>query len=401
MTSLQLALDFYEDAVTEIEKSGEHLSSELIVKVMIARDSVQAALTDISQIPQDKLIKVIELDSRLKKQAGLITQTVELTEWCASFNPPKEAWWWFLEAPTHRLDHFDWLWNALIVISLTASFSLVVDISSRFLGGGGSLDFLGSFAVISQGALALLTAGSVLTEAGRTAIEKTLSRFGIKKYLWQEFKLLLSGLLLLFLIGFRASLPRISAYFNKQGLEHYLAGEWSSAMSDYERSLSLNPENAEAHYNLGRLYEDLQDLKKAQSHYRLAAQNDLDVAYIALGRLYVKDKKYSEGVSLLLQSLDRVKDDNEVKYALLKNLGWARLQQGRYAEAENNLREAIALNNTKAEPHCLLAQVLEKQKAPKSALIEWETCLQYATGRNPDEDAWIGIARQRIDRQKK
>jgi len=266
----------------------------------------------------------------------------------------------------------------------------------------GGLNLLGSFAVISQSVLMLLTTGGVLTEAGRKGIEEVLSQLGIKKYLWQEVKLGLSVVLLFLLIGFRASLPQIAAYFNERGLNKYLDGNWSSAQSDYELALALNPDNAEAHYNLGRLYEDLEELDKARTQYRLAAQGDLDAGYNELARLYIKSKKYSEAASLLSRGLELASDeDKETRYALWKNLGWAQLGQKRYAEAESSLREAISLDQTRASAHCLLAQVLEGKGAPKSALMEWETCLRYADPRYSEEYDWIEKARQRIDSQGK
>ena len=278
MTILQLysAIKRYEAALIELENAIGNLSDEVILSVLIARDAVQAELTAVTQIPKRKLIAVTELDGRLKKQARSIAQTVQLADWRASFNPPKEAWWWFLEIPIHPLDRFDWLWSAFQVVFLTGSLSLVVDISSRFLSGG--LDVLSSFTVVSQSVLTLLTVGGALTKAGQTAIEQAFLRFGIKQYLWQEIKLGLSALLLLGLIGFRASLPQIATYFNERGLEKYIAGEWAIAQSKFERAIGLNPDDAEAHYNLGRLYEELQDLDQAKVQYRLALRGGLDVA---------------------------------------------------------------------------------------------------------------------------
>ncbi|NEP48891.1 MAG: tetratricopeptide repeat protein [Moorea sp. SIO3C2] len=401
---LESTLNRYEAALTALEKTDNKPSPEAILRLLIARNVVQEKFADIAHISKDKLIKLIELDSRLKNQAGLITQTVELADWRTSFHPPKDYWWWFLETPTHRLDRFDWLWNALTVTSLTASVSLVVDISSRFLST--SPGFIGSFAVISQSALTLLTAGGVLTKAGGRGIEEILSRLKIKQYLWQEIKLGLSGVLLLSLIGFRTSLPLISGYFNEQGVKNYDDGDWSSAQSNYERALSLNPDNAEAHYYLGLLYEDLEELDQARTQYRLAVQKNLDDAYNELGRLYIQDKNYSQAVSLLLKGLDTVPEaETETQYALLKNLGWARLKQGRYADAETYLRDAIELDKTftrtPAAAHCLLAQVIENkpEKDPDNALAEWKICLRYTDIRNPDEDIWVGMARERIDAQ--
>ncbi|NEO22481.1 MULTISPECIES: tetratricopeptide repeat protein [unclassified Moorena] len=426
MSILELysTLKHYEAALTAVEKTDNKPSAEAILRVLIARNIVHEKFADIAHISKDKLIKLIELDSRLKKQAGLITQTVQLADLRIIFHPPKDYWWWFLEAPTHPRDHLDWFWNAGTVALLTASVSLVVDISSRFLST--SPGFLGSFAVISQSALTLLTAGGILTKAGRTGIEDIQLRLGIKKYLWQEVKLGLSGVLLISLIGFRASLPLISDYVNEKGVKNYDDGDWSSAQSNYERALSLNPDNADAHYNLGRIYEDLQDFKKARTQYRLAAQGGLDAAYNELGRLYIQDKKYSQAVSLLLTGLENMQEEdiqnkllktedikiqNDTQYALLKNLGWARLKQGRYADAETYLRDAIELDKileeefkqTPAAAHCLLAQVIENkpEKDPDNALAEWKICLRYTDIRNPDEDIWVGMARERIDAQDK
>ena len=397
ISQLYSAIRRYEAALIELENAVENLSNEVILSVLIARDAVQAELTAVTQIPKRKLIAVTQLDGRLKKQARSIAQTVQLADWRASFNPPKEAWWWFLEIPIHPLDRFDWLWSAFQVVFLTGSLSLVVDISSRFLSGG--LDVLSSFTVVSQSVLTLLTVGGALTKAGQTAIEQAFLRLGIKQYLWQEIKLGLSALLLLVLIGFRAFLPQIATCFNEWGLEKYIAGEWAIAQSKFERAIGLNPDDAAAHYNLGRLYEDLQDLDQAKAQYRLALRGGLDVAYNALARLSIQNKKYSEAVSLLLKGLEIAPEkDDQVRSALLKNLGWARLKQQRYAEAESNLREAIRLDQKRASAHCLLAQVLEERKgAPKSALKEWEICLRYANSRYPEEDIWIGMAQERID----
>ena len=161
----------------------------------------------------------------------------------------------------------------------------------------------------------------------------------------------------------------MAAYFNDRGLDNYVAGQVATAQAELERAIGLNPDNAEAHYNLGRLCEDLQDLDKAKQQYRLALRGNLDVAYNALGRLLIQDKKYSQAVSMFLQGLDVAPTtDSQTRAALFKNLGWARLGQKLYSEAEGDLREAIQLDSTLASAHCLLAEALDqKQGAPKSA----------------------------------
>jgi Flp pilus assembly protein TadD len=151
----------------------------------------------------------------------------------------------------------------------------------------------------------------------------------------------------------------------------------------------------QAHYNLGVLYEDLQQIDKARTEYLAAVQGGLDAAHNNLARLNILGENYSAAVPLLKKGLLLTKDD-EVRYDLHKNLGWARLGQARYDEAIVELQAAIALLPDKAPAHCLLAQVLENRGDQAGAQVEWELCLKLADPLRPDEDTWIGMARQRV-----
>ncbi|WP_445638073.1 tetratricopeptide repeat protein [Nostoc sp. DSM 114161] len=412
---LDEAIELYHQKLGAFEVTSD-VSDNEILSVLIARDRIQAGLNDITQISDEQLFKIIELDTRLKQQAHKIKQLAKLAEWRTNLNVPVTSWWWFLQTPSHPLDNFDWLWNALTIASLTSSLSLVIDISTRFLSGGAG--FLSSFAVISQSVLTLLTVGGVLTEAGRKGVEQTLSRFGIKTYLWQETKFGLSALLLLSLICLKASLPEIAKYFNDRGLERYRASEWDNAISDYERAISLDPDNADVHYNLGRLYEQVRDVNKAQTEYRLAIRGNIAIAYNDLARLYLRENKPGEAISLLFKARDlepqleqrTLSEDQQIlMYEIRKNRGWARFQQKRYADAQAELEDAIAKNislkdinyPTYASAYCLLAQVLEKTGNPKKALVQWDLCNRYGNPRQPEEDEWMGIAEEKLNKGNK
>lgn len=393
---LDNAVERFATKLTELETATPP-SAEQVLDVLMARDAVHAALADKTQSPKKSLITISELDSRLRKKAESISQVVNLADWRAILNPPAESWWWFFEAPTPQWDRFDWLWSALSVSFLTVSLGLLTDISTRFLSGGP--DTLGATAVIAQSILTLLAGGGSLTKTGQEGIQRLLTRLNIPKHFWHEVSCGFAGLLMLSLLGFRLSLPQIAEAYNKRGFENHQAGQLSSAQNNYERAIKLDPDYLEAHYNLGSLYEDLQEFDRARSEYKIAAQGGLDAAYNNLARLYILDKKYSEAVSLLLKGL-KLAEDDKTKYDMLKNLGWARLGQTRYAEAKGYLQDAIDLASERAPAHCLLAQVLEGQGAPKSSLVEWENCRKYASSFNPDEDAWIHLARQRLEKAK-
>ena len=381
--------------------------TDIILRVLRARDIVQSTLNTIPWVPTEKLLHLIQLDDRLRIKANVIIKTVPLSNWRISIRANEKDWWWFLKAPEHHLDKLDWLWNMLSIICLTVSVSLVLSISARFLSGGP--DVLGALAIVGQSVLTLLTAGT-LTEPGRKAIEHTLSqlnRFGLEKYFWQEIKLILSIFLLISLLVFWSRLPTISNFFNERGLDHYVTGELANAQSDFKRAVSLNPNNLSAQYNLGRIYEGLQQLDKAQTSYLIAAQGDYALAYNELGRMSLQVEKLSESAAFLQRGFELIDklpegdERNHTTYALFKNLGWVRLEQERYIEAQGLLDQAIDLDHTfpytPAAAHCLLAQVLEAIKSPKNALSEWEICQSTLIIRNSEEDIWYDLARQRLD----
>ena len=50
--------------------------------------------------------------------------------------------------------------------------------------------------------------------------------------------------------------------------------------------------------------------------------------------------------------------------------------------------------------HCLLAQVLERQKQP-SALEQWQKCSDLGSTLNPDEDTWLHLANKKLKEAEK
>ncbi|MBE9080117.1 hypothetical protein IQ241_22960 [Romeria aff. gracilis LEGE 07310] len=147
MNSLTSApLDRYADALKTVE-TAEQPQPEAVLALLLALDELQVELAT-GQLPQAHLLQVVELDERLRGQRDRVAQALPLADWRTSLNIADSAWWWQLEPPPHRLDRFDWVWNALTVTSLTASASLVVEISSKFLVVTPGL--LGSVAVVGQ-----------------------------------------------------------------------------------------------------------------------------------------------------------------------------------------------------------------------------------------------------------
>ena len=384
-------------------------SREQILDVLIARDAVQAALMAQSPAPRWSLLKVQELDNRLKGQSEFIVQTTNLADWRSIVNPSASAWWWFLDQSILRSqDRLDWLWSGLSISSLTISVALVTNISSRWLSGG--IDELGSIAVVAQSVLTLITARTALTKTGGEVVKRLLERCKFPKHYWHELSFIFALLLMGGLFLFHRRLPQIADYYSQWGIEDYNAipRRLASAQENFQIATKLDPDNAEAHYGLGNIYEELGNLKQAQTEYEIAVQGGLPDAYNNLARLYILNQQSDKAAVLLNKGLIRVsKQDKEIEYSMRKNLGWARLEQKRYDRAEAELREAIQLTDdlkregklkqAQAAPYCLLAQVLECKGKLSEANKTWKNCKQHANPSNsPEEDSWLHLANQRL-----
>jgi len=202
-------------------------------------------------------------------------------------------------------------------------------------------------------------------------------------------------LLALGILSWNLKAPKIAVYVNNYGFQSYQKGDYSEAISILKLASIIDPKNQAAPYTIGWICELFQDGECAEKQYLKSAKLGLDAAYSQLGRLYLKNKKYPHAVDLLFEGLERAKDDRII-YSIQKNIGWTRLEQGRYQEALYHLQEAIKLDSDRAPAHCLLAQVYEQLGDNKAALEEWQTCLDNAKPENPDEDIWIGMARKRL-----
>ena len=106
-----------------------------------------------------------------------------------------------------------------------------------------------------------------------------------------------------FLISFWFCLPLFSTIYNQNGSDNFDRGNLSSAEQNFQRAISLNADNKFAHYNLGNLYEEWDQIKKAKLQYQIAIGGDLPEAHNNLGRLYIKDKKYPQAAALLTKGL--------------------------------------------------------------------------------------------------
>ena len=179
-------------------------------------------------------------------------------------------------------------------------------------------------------------------------------------------------------------------------LADYKAGHLSEALFNCNRAIEIDPNYPESYYCRGSVYEEMANIEQASADYQRAMLGGVVQAYNNMARLsIVHYKDYQAAVQQCLTGLKLTQDDGQ-RYFLAKNLGWARFLQQRYGEAKAHLIEAIDIETEEGSAHCLLAQVLEAQNHPEEARKAWENCLRYGSSYNPDEDNWIGMAKQRL-----
>ena len=412
---LPQALQQYRDTLQDWQQSA---SADHALAVLQSRDALQKTL-DKGATPGIYTLKSLhDLDKTLRQQVVAMTALVDFAAYRRSLSPSATHWWWRLEdlQPPHRRDRIDWLFRGGRVLTWTVSLGLLGDIIRRFFLGGPGV--AGVSAIAFSSLLTLLNARGELTEAGQAGFDNLLKTLKVPSYWHEEAKLVATGLLSLFLLGFWSGLPALSNRYTRLGTDAANNGRLGSAEQNYQRAIALNPDNVDAHYNLGTLYEDLQQLDKAQAHYLIAVQGDVPQAYNNLGRLYLLPVKtdpaaavtlLSQGLELAAQQEDNLKADASffaTQYSLYKNLGWARLLQERYEEAVIQLQAAIGVTQrpeaaaeilNPASAHCLLAQVQEQQGNQTAALDSWANCYHFGKSTNPDEDSWGFQACQQLE----
>ncbi|WP_293090938.1 tetratricopeptide repeat protein [Moorena sp. SIOASIH] len=93
----------------------------------------------------------------------------------------------------------------------------------------------------------------------------SINRLRIPKHYHQEAKFASTLLLFGILVLLSLNKPAFSNCYNSRGINKHREGKLAGAEADYLQALALDPDNAKALYNLGSLYEDLQQFDQANA----------------------------------------------------------------------------------------------------------------------------------------
>jgi tetratricopeptide (TPR) repeat protein len=149
----------------------------------------------------------------------------------------------------------------------------------------------------------------------------------------------------------------IEAHFNLGNTLKDL-GRLADAEASYSQAITLKPDYAEAHYNLGNTLKDLNRIDDAEASYRqaIALKPDYAEAYSNLGNTLNELGRLLDAEASYRQAIALKPDFTEAHY----NLGNTLKDLNRIDDAEASYRQSIALKPDYAEAHYNLGNVLKE-----------------------------------------
>ena len=190
------------------------------------------------------------------------------------------------------------------------------------------LDFTASVATL----VALIPLIGLQTERGRDVARELGQLVGLNHW-WQNSKVVCLMIWLFVAVmygGLHVWYPYLAHNANIRGSQALQNGEYSVAIAEFRWAVSLSPQNAQAHYNLGNSYQALHDDESALYAYQVALVQDdgLWEAYNNLGQLYLSAFDDPDAALLTLQAGLTKAEDSTWQALLRKNIGWAYLAKG-------------------------------------------------------------------------
>lgn len=95
-------------------------------------------------------------------------------------------------------------------------------------------------------------------------------------------------------------------------------GEIEDAIYEYKRAIKLRPNDASLFFDLGSIYEGIEQWEEAMQQYQRAAQIDANttVYRAAMGSVFIKNEMYDEGIKILQDCLREEPENEGYKYLL-------------------------------------------------------------------------------------
>lgn len=171
-----------------------------------------------------------------------------------------------------------------------------------------------------------------------------------------------------------------------QGIQKFQNRLFDSAESDLQGAVQLDPSNTLAHYNLGKVYEELQKWDSAAEEFSKAADQDPGNAnyHYDLGHAYQKANKLADAEKEYLAALKL----NDKLYKAAYRLGTVYETLEKPKQADDAYRKAITTNPRFSHAFVSLGFLYLNNDYLKEA----QQVFQNATTANEkDGESWYGL----------
>lgn len=158
------------------------------------------------------------------------------------------------------------------------------------------------------------------------------------------------------------------------GLIYLQQKRFREAEGTYQLILNLSANDAEAHFYLANVYDELKERKKAKVHLKKALElkPDYHQALNYLGYLYVEDNENLNAAEIMIKKALEMQPDNG---AYIDSLGWFYFKKGRFKDSARELEKASSLiEDPVIYDH--LGEVYFKLGDSQKAKANWQKSLQ-------------------------
>ncbi|MEJ2006517.1 MAG: tetratricopeptide repeat protein, partial [Cyclobacteriaceae bacterium] len=179
---------------------------------------------------------------------------------------------------------------------------------------------------------------------------------------------------LLYLIS---SLPDSSDLHFRLGLVHAKMHRFDAAVKDFNTSLQLDPENAEALINRGTVYYYKNDLPKARKDLYQARSIGIQMGNVYNGLALVAAE--SDSLDRAIAMIERALAEEPLQPYFLNNRGFIHLLRGEYELAREDIDRSITLDPANAWAYRNKARYYHLQGEYEEAIRLYEQALSTNT----------------------
>lgn len=452
MSDAQQLLDEYGAFISLLEAENipaerpKRICAERLLRALVLRDSIQDLVRSNALIDQTSITTLYRLDQSLKSSFRSASLDFELAKKFRLLNPDCAArWWWDFDQVNPGFRCSVILRGIRIGMLWPLNIAIVASLIGKLLASeSGILGLLGIAASVAipvfQAQRQFGDAKTKPKEVNDDMSTQRVRRTEAGKLFWT-----LGATIVLSVMW--VQLPKRVAYsYYLEGNENHVRDP-EKAMAAYVKALALDPSLTRVNGSLGDLYEThLVDYEMALQSYRKASLRGDIVSLQRLARInllhnppntyaaqvfldksiqqmakresqitmerdkYAKDMKtlVAKGKAGGVLSPDEVSKRYRIIYYSLQ--GWVNLLDKRLADAIDNLRLAIEIQESLPEdrvisvlrspatPYCLLGQALQADKQTNDARKAWTKCHFFLTHpmtlrpdltKLPEEITWL------------